>query len=150
MICDEYLRSVDVCVVFANGEVLLVSEREADRLLRGPSQRLSKRTHPCVAHLAYIRHFHDSSERSVKMIHPRDIVSTTKCQADMLTAIQLFNAETTYSGRKAFLKELITKNGSEPGKLVQMRGKWNQMALSDLEKACKQTLQEQGEPARFD
>ena len=154
--CDEYLRSVDVCLIFTNGEVLLISEREADQLLRIFFELASSslqgfisctRGQPVrMTHLVYIRQHHTTPSIPVKRLCPLNSAPVGISDEETLAAIQLFNGETTYAteSRRRHLKNLVGNHGSEPGKIVHMRGYLHQMAFSDLEKTCERSLRRQG------
>jgi hypothetical protein len=162
---DDYLRPLDSLLVFPGGEVLLISEREANAVVRlmWANSSIAIR----FLHTAYARESFDHPEsptfvlqlpqnpgrlrqsprllrQSPRLLRP----AASSLDESTFTALQLFNGETAYKteNRMRFLYELIDKNtaGGGPPELVRMRGFGQYLAYSDLELACERSLRSAG------
>ena len=138
---DEYLRPLTSLLVFPGGVVLLISEREADAILKLLWQKRSSRVY--LLHLAYVRVSFDNSNASIALGLPT-APRVSIIDERTLTALQLLNGETSYNTetRKKHLYALIDTNtaGHGPPKLVRMRGLQHYLHCSDLERTCERSM----------
>eukprot|EP00978_Attheya_sp_CCMP212_P011362 scaffold28040_cov54-Attheya_sp.AAC.6 len=154
-IMNHYLRPIKEYIQFRSGEILLISEREADMLLCAIWEMpTTSKADISLHHLSFsritadesIKGFLDSAFSARK--HLRNIRPRNK----LLTEMQLFTGETTYQQRCNLLKEMLelkystrmTASG-EPLHILSMRGRLSNFAYSDLEGVCKNVAQEAGE-----
>ncbi|KAG2494611.1 hypothetical protein HYH03_007376 [Edaphochlamys debaryana] len=159
---NEYLRPLDALVLFpGSGEALLISEREADRLLGALWQR---RRHeaahggrgsaaPLLVSLCYLRDA-CASEAVPRLAVSLDTGTTLagsgtglgaagaapgSLDARALVSMQLFNGEASYArgAARREVRALMVGRREEAEALVGMRGKGVALPKSDLERAVE-------------
>lgn len=152
---NKYLRLVDAAIRFPGGEVLLISEREADHLLNlfweGVTQRQRRNkwnpTQPSFFHHSFARRASDRTSQSLSLVLPP--TRELNISDETMASVQLFAGETTYRtasrrealkamllARKCHINKVVIAANAEPEHLVEMRGLHHQMSYSDLEKIC--------------
>lgn len=134
---NEYLRPVDAILVFENSDVLLLSDKEGDAILK----ILWTATNRCTCrfiNLTQFRHYMDSNRSS-----PVDLAvghSKTAVSERSTALLQLFNGETMFRSekRKQALYELTECKGDRQTlrEIVAWRGNMHLFSCSDLERMC--------------
>ncbi|KAG2494612.1 hypothetical protein HYH03_007377 [Edaphochlamys debaryana] len=156
---NEYLRPLDALVLFSgSGEALLISEREADRLLGALWQRrrraaASRGGAPLLVSLCYLRDAWASG--AVPRLAVSLDTGTTlagsgtglgaagaawaSLDARALVSMQLFNGEASYArgAARREVRALMVGRREEAEALVGMRGKGVALPKSDLERAVE-------------
>ena len=160
----DYLRVADTCVCYQNGQVLLVSEREADILIdfcsrpkgiiraEGSAKPFSQVLHLSLATLSIDRELNGSAIKGIN--GPLMVLKGSGGRLDqsdsillkpaVLTELQLFAGETMYSNRSTDLKLLLSQipgqpsASGQPEHIVDLREKHRDFPFSDLEKICKE------------
>ena len=166
---SQYLRLVDVVILFPSGEVLLISEREADIMLEQywemqVQQKLKKGGGAILLHLSLARSAldgiipHLSLESLTLSLGGSSIFQGDWLKDDILAEIQLFAGETAFrtEARRGALKRLLggfkqsrslaiqeTWASAEPEHIVTMRGYTHCLPYSDLEQACKEVAKKE-------
>lgn len=140
---NDYLRPVDAALIFANGDMLLLSEREADGVLEAFSASESNSPYnakfPTLVHISYT-----TSEPDGKQIELNPLLKTA------VTAMQKMSARATYSAlARIWVYSGITNipsDGQQEVKaltrgesfavrhLIAARGKERMLPRSDLER----------------
>uniref|UniRef100_A0A7R9V0Q8 ubiquitinyl hydrolase 1 n=1 Tax=Chlamydomonas euryale TaxID=1486919 RepID=A0A7R9V0Q8_9CHLO len=156
----EYQRSVRALVLFHDGSVLLVSEREADAILEllwtpQPGQLVSvlrTREAPVLVSLPYLRQAWESGS-PMKLGHR--LVSAGSWQSasgndapvpqqllPSLMSLQLFDGDTRFRtvAQKQHLHGLMRRKRQAAEELTSMRGKQQLLSRSDLAAACEDDL----------
>jgi len=147
-VLSEYLRPLDALLVWGTKpphRVLLVSEREADRILG----LLWKCT--CVPKFTFVNQCflreacdrkarNDISEPQLQIGHLSSVKNHLCSMQDIsMASLQLLQGEAMYAtdGRKSALKKMLQHDAAKSVvvDLLQMRGLSHMMAFSDLEKA---------------
>ena len=138
---DDYLRPVDAVLAFEDGTLLLLSEREADRVLHtfAAAKRKGRiRSYsPTLMHLSYTGL---SSEDEVRVGH-NPLMQTAALGArrlrdsKTLASVWIVAGKTTIpeDGREA-VKALIKGSANAVRYLVAARGKGHMLPRSDLER----------------
>jgi len=147
---DNYLRLVDVIIHFPSKEILLVSEREAETLLRRFLEMRSMNSLPVGLWFGH-RSFEFSTKTSPFLRIGCEYDLTCSVKDHQNCAIQLFAGETMYQfqSQKVVLKDMlrfkrimprsaltIFQASCEPDTLIKMRGKLIFLPYSDLENIC--------------
>jgi len=164
---SDYMRHVDALLLFADGNVLLLSEREADACQAmiwqtqqtkssiKPSTAATHSSAPMLLQLCYARLAKE--QRNVPLLaHKLD--STPICRATLhtlltwrcLTNLQLFHGETMFAGssNSSFkdrirsppfteLRRLMCRKRVAAEELLSLRGKLRMLPKSDLELASE-------------
>ena len=138
---DDYLRPVDAILVFENESLLLLSEREADRVLRAfATAKKEGRIMPDSPKLMHFTYTGLSSEDEVRVDHNplmKAAVLGTKRLGDSksLASVWIFAGRTTIPERgRGAVEALIKGAGNAVRHLVASRGKKNMLPRSDLER----------------
>lgn len=164
---NNYLRIVDVFLVFPNKDVLLVSDREADELIAILWKQASNTTaEVTLCHLGFLRSALDDSKlgltsSSMVLGHKwssgsrmsfRSAGSQLQHPSDYIVAtIQLFAGETMYrtDSRQGALKDILRglevsrgPPAADPEYIVTARGNSHSIAYSTLERVCRDLVRE--------
>ncbi|GIL75394.1 hypothetical protein Vretifemale_5196 [Volvox reticuliferus] len=160
---NQYLRPVGTLVLFASGEVLLVSEREADQL-QGTSWNAEPRfgdgsggaaNPPLMLDLCYacqavtggsydkpllalpLAHGGGSSTEATAMMTRS--LAWRRMGAAQLVSVQLFNGDSRYKSdaQRDRLRRMVWRRREDVEELMSMRGKMSLLPRSDLERACE-------------
>ncbi|KAG2492053.1 hypothetical protein HYH03_009551 [Edaphochlamys debaryana] len=156
---NEYLRPLDALVLFpGSGEALLISEREADRLLgalwqRRPRAVASRGGAPLLLSLCYLRDAWSSGAvpRLAVSLETGTTLSGSgmglaaagaapaSLDARALVSMQLFNGEASYArgAARREVRALMVGRREEAEALAGMRGKGVALPKSDLERAVE-------------
>ncbi|GLC49187.1 thioredoxin-disulfide reductase [Pleodorina starrii] len=155
---NEYLRPVGALVLFRSGEVLLVSEREADQLqariwdgARRSGAAASAADAPLLVDLCFARQAFVSGSAPVLALPLTaaggggDGIAVAWSRAmqqlgpTQLASVQLFNGEASYGSEalREALRALVWRRREDVEVLVGMRGKLALLPRSDLERACE-------------
>lgn len=138
---DGYLRPVDAVVVFANGQAILLSEREADGVLQAFSKSsgdkdLWVRT-PMLVHFSYTGSL---SEEPRAATNPLMRIASRQMQGgplsyEALASIWIFGGRTTIppDGRDA-VKDLVAGRRISVESIVAARGHQDMLPRSQLER----------------
>lgn len=138
---SQYLRPVDVLIAFCSRSeghtFLLLSEREADQILKLFWDRKESSGYPRFLNLAYAR----LRETSPAGIEERKLCrSSLELPMDVLVTLQLFAGDTSYETerQKGSLAEILRQNNARTAALLvaPMRGLQFFLLRSDLEVAC--------------
>ena len=148
---SEYMRPVDMVVVFAaSGCCLLVSEWEADAILRHAWTLHSSHSHyACVVNAAHLTGKEERAERHsssgdggsslLPMAVPRG-VDTSKVSDATRAALQLLAGNTEYGteARQAAVKKLLPSKDAKAAayELLCVRGLRHMFSRSNLELIC--------------
>jgi Protein of unknown function (DUF3638)/Protein of unknown function (DUF3645) len=155
---NHYLRLVDVGIHFPNGEVLLVSEQEADFLMETYWEKMHGKIKPLpwpgpvLFHLSFLRSSLDGDVTGLSsnmLTLPR--LESFRPEDKLIAELQLFAGETVYrtKSRRRALKLMVQGNDSlaaptaEPEHIVGMRGFSHCLPYSDLEQVCKEVAREE-------
>jgi hypothetical protein len=147
MTLRDYLRPVDAGLLYANGDVLLLSEREADLVLEsiwalGGS---CSSTGPSFINHSYVRvcSSGDSIALSLPIRISEDNRSLTILRHSTIAALQLFNGDTMFrdengqamSARMSAVQNLLSagQSGNSALMLTTLRGKNIHVEGSDLQ-----------------
>lgn len=140
---NDYLRPVDAALIFANGEMLLISEREADGVLQAMAESGSKSAYsaefPMLVHVSYT-----TSERDGEQVELNPLLKTA------VTAMQKLSPQVTYptlartwlfagittipSDGQQEVKALVRGKSFAVRHLVAARGEERMLPRSDLER----------------
>ncbi|GLC35571.1 thioredoxin-disulfide reductase [Pleodorina starrii] len=155
---NEYLRPVGALVLFRSGEVLLVSEREADQLqaliwngARSGGTATSAADAPLLVDLCFARQAFVSGITPMLALpltaagggRDGSAVKWSRAMQQLgptrLASVQLFNGETSYGSEalREALRALVWRRREDVEVLVGMRGKLALLPRSDLERACE-------------
>lgn len=147
---NDHMRIPNAFVLFPNGDVLLVSDREAERLLNTILNQGKESSRKIVfCHCAFEWNNNSLPSELLRLCSAsnkkRKLSDTDAC------SLKLFNGETSYSGsQRDVLKNMISdanrmKVSGGPEMLVQLRGKSHDYDRSDLEDICMELLCESEE-----
>ena len=150
---SQFMRPVDAIVVFPGGEVLLLSEWEADNVLQLLWDSASIGNRPFMVNLAYLRDAADKQlpPAQICLRVPSAPKAQTKAQAKVdditVAGLQLLAGETMFAteARKQSVKTLAaTTVGAKQAALllVELRGLQHMISRSDLEAICNTDLGE--------
>ena len=134
---NDYLRLIDSFLIFRNGEILLVSEREADKILELTWN--NKCPTFVLVNLTYTRKAYKTN--TIKFQSPISTFNAAFAVSDnVIAALELFHGEVMYAtdNRKKAVETILS---AVSGKLLApvfpaMRGLGFTYARSDLEKFC--------------
>ena len=139
---DEYLRPVDALLLFPGGEMLLLSEREADSLQELMWQS-GAAARPVLLRACYARLACYAHSRPMLAL-PGSVRSPFLLSVSVpeVVAYQLFNGETVFGDRGSAqyreLHRLMERRKEAAQALVGLRGKQALLPCSDLERACEE------------
>jgi hypothetical protein len=143
---EDYQRPVDVAIAFPGGELLLLSEREADQALSlfwgkgSPSQRASANVH--LVHLTYLKVAVQQAGGAGTV--PLALPPTPAALSTVnVAAAQLFAGDTTFLPPQFLHPEVLRFLDSQEAiraakQLPYARGKAHNMEKSNLEALCTQ------------
>ena len=143
---DRFLRLADFMVRFPSGEYLLVSECEANSLLKEFWRNRDARSVPKGYYLTHRRFECDEDIGVSSLLRIGDVVKES-IDDHVASSLQLFAGETIYGseGRKLALKGILGSNAihadlsdvtGNPEELIRMRGKFSSFEMSDLKDVC--------------
>ncbi|PNH10973.1 hypothetical protein TSOC_002217 [Tetrabaena socialis] len=152
---NEYLRPVDAVLVFpGSGELLLLSEREAEQLLarmraaQGSSAATGSASGPALLHLPYT----SCAAAGISRLwlaqssggNAAAAAAFLRLAAPELVSALLFSGETTYPSavQQRELGALVARRLAEAEVLVALRDKQSMLPRSDLERACLEDVKE--------
>ena len=141
---NDYLRSVDTALVFANGQMVLLSERETDGILlalsrRSPCyfvgrRRLYTSTAPKLVHVSYTTSEENETRLETNPLM-RDAKLKTKVSDTTLAPVWVFSGWTTVPEHaKAAVKAFIKGGRRAVGHIMAARGHAHLLPRSDLER----------------
>lgn len=142
---NEYLRPVSTLLIFACGDVLLVSEREADSILRC-MWKSEGNSGSALLSLCYARQLDGQGIGSDTKLYLGALPTTHAKLARAalaVSAIQLFNGESNFAGDKKDHARSMLSNGAygvlKPAamQLLQIRGLEFMYTRSDLDDICE-------------
>lgn len=134
---DDYLRPVDALLVFPNGNALLLSEREADGVLRVlANDNDSIVARPTLVHLSYAGSVADHEpERFGRNPLMRDGAISSTVEESSLGAIWIFGGKTSIPAySRESVKRLVNGAALAVRHLVAMQGQAHRLPRSDLER----------------
>lgn len=141
---DDYLRPVDAALEFTSGEMVLLSDREANGILLAQSRSSSKplaslggqpsSVAPKLIHLSYT-----TSEENETRIETNPLMRAAKRQTNAadttLATVWVFSGWTTIPEHaKADVRTFIKGGRSAVGHIVAARGHGHLLPRSDLER----------------
>ena len=140
---DEYLRLPDVLLVYNSGDVLLVSEREAEKILElyqtMPWSSSSEAAAPQFRNRALVARAVKNAQSDVRLQLP-PTGSSSPCTDESRAAIDLFAGDTMFDAAAAtalksiLLPDNAAKNAAK--ELPAIRGRKHFMPRSTLERIC--------------
>lgn len=153
---NDYLRHVDAVLLLPSGEIVLLSEREADGVVRamrqahahanplGPADRWLHHQQPALMHLPYMHHALATGTGRVMLAQAAHPVAAPSCAVlsdastvAALVSARVFNGDTVYGGLPSDdLEALVRGHKAEVEVLVGARGKSTHLPRSDVERAC--------------
>lgn len=152
---NEYLRPVDAMLVFPkSGEVVLLSEREADQLQAiswgGHSQggyvaTTTPAVAPLLVNLCYARDALAHGRQlllAVRLGGPGIALQPVPLSAEALVSVQLFDGEASYCSevQQREVKLLVWRQRDAVEALLGMRGKSSLLPRSELERVCDEIV----------
>jgi hypothetical protein len=137
---NKYLRPVDFCLIFPDNSILLISDREADKILQifwNKKVLTGQCLLPCsIVNFSYFKDFGDNTPMQIpnEQFRSTSLIKIEK----MITAVQLFDGQTMFSSRKEILSDILSSPSQKKIalELVNMRGKSIWIHKSDLEDIC--------------
>lgn len=150
----EHLRVVDAILVFSSGEMLLMSEREADQVLellweKAHQQKGIDGDVPTFLNLCFLREHYDAeafgvysgSAATLQVPGSRAIGEDYSNMDAVLATVQLFNGETMFgtSKRREAVKDLLPTTAGQQAAMMlpALRGRQHRILRSHLESFCK-------------
>ncbi|CAM9355098.1 unnamed protein product [Chrysoparadoxa australica] len=138
---DCYLRPPEALLVFPGGEIVLLSEYEADGMLTAIWDRSAsshKGAAPVLVNLAYARNA-GSSSSSIQLAVTAGEAATCHLSGAALASVQVFAGECTYSTkeRKEAVRSLLHRSFSCIEDILRMRGLLHLLSRSHLEELWK-------------
>jgi hypothetical protein len=154
----EYLRPVRAMLLFPQGQVLLVSEREADALLEllwqaRPGGGAAAGAVPLLQSLSYAKLAFEGA--GIVPVAPRLACSVSahawhvspgracaQASAPVLVTLQLFDGDTMYGTllQRRELQRLMRRRLEAAQELTGMRGKQSLLPRSHLERVCEDVM----------
>jgi hypothetical protein len=139
---SDYIRMVDAFLLFPEEpQVLLVSEREADRVL-GWLWEYGDNTVQLV-HLTYLHQLQAGEQHPLEALHPElDHSSMEDWINPVLASMELFNGTVTFQGPalQEAVTSLVSGAQSAAKQLVHLRGLSHMLEHSDLDEICAPDL----------
>ena len=147
---SEFMRPLDAVVVFPNGDVLLLSEWEADEVLPLLWKAASSSSAPFMVNFAYLRAAADASSSVIQMrVPPAPTSSVPRLAVNdrTMAGLQLLAGETMFKtqARKAAVQALAASSVAAKKaalQLVHLRGRQHMISRSDLELICNADIGE--------
>jgi hypothetical protein len=136
---NEYLRPLDALLAFPDGQAVLLSEREADGLLR--TLRLGggrKAAGASLQSLCYAEEAEAVEGGVGEAVLAAGAVPAARLRPPELASMAMFNGQAAYGSARvrAAVRQLAARHRQEAEAIVTLRGKLPALARSDLERAC--------------
>lgn len=142
---DDYLRPVDTALVFANGDMVLLSERETDGILLALSRSASQsfaslrsnilgNAQPKLVHLSYTTSAQNDPRIEANPLM-REAKRYTKASDTALATVWVFSGWTTIPEHAKEAVKAFIKGGKHAVEhIVAARGHGHMLPRSDLER----------------
>ena len=132
---DHFLKPVDVLLIFPNNDMLLVSEREADRILSLTWQKERSEMQVRFLHLSFLKYEEGAGNAG---LFPTPCSTNASCvHTTNVLCAQLFDGDTMFSpSRKELLGKILPTQSAKKSAedFVYLRGKSFWFHFSDLDK----------------
>ena len=132
---NDYLRLVNSFLIFPSGEILLISERESDKILE---LSWDKQMNCFLVNLTYVRQYHET--KTVKFQSPKSNTFDVTILENCIAALQLFHGDVIYEteDRRDAIKEILADVSAKSmaSRFSTIRGLTQNYSRSHLEDIC--------------